>query len=140
MVSEYDDDLSAGDSKITFADKAKFKDNYCDVRRRFALPVAGTPGQSRTFIVVSIKGTRNRLKGKATACRSSRLTTCPSVNICALVLVLRSRATHVLGRPPHRFRAASRVDRTIITALSLARPLPQLLVRHAVVEFVSRRR
>ena len=32
VVSQYDDDLSAGDSKITFADKAKFKDNYCDVR------------------------------------------------------------------------------------------------------------
>jgi len=37
VVSEFDDDLSAGDSKITFANKAKFKDNYCDVRRRFAL-------------------------------------------------------------------------------------------------------
>lgn len=32
VFSEYDDDLSAGDSKITFADKAKFKDNYFDVR------------------------------------------------------------------------------------------------------------
>lgn len=32
VFREYDDDLSAGDSKVTFADKAKFKDNYCDVR------------------------------------------------------------------------------------------------------------
>ncbi|CAM9912938.1 unnamed protein product [Scytosiphon promiscuus] len=27
-----DDELEEGDSRITFADKAKFKDNYCDVR------------------------------------------------------------------------------------------------------------
>ncbi|CAM9648236.1 unnamed protein product [Pylaiella littoralis] len=30
VFSENDDDLAAGDNKITFADKAKFKDNYCD--------------------------------------------------------------------------------------------------------------
>ncbi|CAM9959551.1 unnamed protein product [Pylaiella littoralis] len=30
VFSEYGDDLAAGENKITFADKAKFKDNYCD--------------------------------------------------------------------------------------------------------------
>ena len=64
VVSEFDDDLSAGDSKITFANKAKFKDNYCDVRRRFALPVADTLGRSTTFIVVDLEGTTNCHKGK----------------------------------------------------------------------------
>ena len=34
VLHEYDDDQSPGDSKITFAGKAKFKDNFCDVRMR----------------------------------------------------------------------------------------------------------
>lgn len=37
VSSQYDDDLSAGGSKITFEGKAKFKDNLCDVSAPYCL-------------------------------------------------------------------------------------------------------
>lgn len=51
VYSEYDDGLAAGDNKVIFADKAKFKDNYSDVSVWFGLDKLLRHSQTRLLYI-----------------------------------------------------------------------------------------